>query len=216
MKIKGIIFDFDGTLFDSMSIWESAGVDYLAGLGLKAEEDLSQKIKPLSLKQAAQYLQKQYALNLSVEQIMNGINKTVEDFYFQKALPKENVVAFLDYCQSKGIQMCIATATDRYQIEAALKRCDLEHYFKAIFTCSEVGHSKKEPHIYECARKHLKTDKADTAAFEDAYHAAKTAKAANFYVVGVYDLYERHAKELKETADVYISNFSEAEKMLEI
>lgn len=47
--IKGIIFDFDGTLFDSMSIWDTVGDDYLRSMGREPEEDLKEKLKPLSL-----------------------------------------------------------------------------------------------------------------------------------------------------------------------
>ncbi len=64
MSIKGIIFDFDGTLFDSMSIWETAGTDYLTSLGYTAEKDLSKKLKAMSLTQSAEYLKENYALPL--------------------------------------------------------------------------------------------------------------------------------------------------------
>ncbi len=207
--IKGIIFDFDGTLFDSMSIWKTAGTDYLASLGLFAEENLSKKLKAMSLLQSAEYLKESYALSLTVEQIMDGVNKTVEDFYLRRAMPKENVMAVLSALQKKGIKMCIATATDRYQVEAALRRCDMLRYFDAIFTCTEVGHGKDEPYIFELAHSSMGTDKAETAVFEDAYHAAKTAKDAGFYVIGIYDRYEKRTGELRELADVYINNFSE-------
>ncbi len=216
MSIKNIIFDFDGTLFDSMSIWETAGIDYLASLGKTAEENLRNDLKPLSLLQSAEYLKERYALQLSTEEIMAGVNKTVEDFYFHKAMPKENVIEFLQVLQNKGIKMCIATATDRYQVEAALKRCNMLHFFDAIFTCSEVGHGKDEPHIFEYACGNLKADKKETAVFEDAYHAAKTAKNAGFFLVAVYDRYEKHVEEMKALADVYVSDFSEAEKLLNI
>lgn len=82
MKIKGAIFDFDGTLFDSMSIWDTAGNDYLRSVGREPKEDLRQKLKPLSLYQSAVYIKNEYFLDISVDEIMNGINKTVEDFYF--------------------------------------------------------------------------------------------------------------------------------------
>ncbi len=209
MSIKGIIFDFDGTLFDSMSIWETAGTDYLTSLGYTAEKALRKKLKAMSLTQSAEYLKESYALPLSVSEIMDGVNKTVEDFYFYRAMPKENVINVLSALQKKGIKMCIATATDRYQVEAALKRCDMLHYFDAIFTCTEVGHGKDEPYIFEIARESMGTDKSETAVFEDAYHAAKTAKEAGFYVIGIYDRYEKRTEGLRELADVYINNFSE-------
>lgn len=216
MSIKGIIFDFDGTLFDSMSIWETAGTDYLTSLGLTAEKDLSQKLKAMSLLQSAEYLKENYALSLSIAEIMGGVNKTVEDFYLYRAMPKENVLPFLSALKDKGIKMCIATAADRYQMEAALRRCDMLQYFDAIFTCTEVGHGKDEPYIFEYACEHLGTDKLETAVFEDAYHAARTAKDAGFYVVGIYDRYEKRTEELKAFADIYVSSFYETDKLLNI
>ncbi len=209
MSIKGIIFDFDGTLFDSMSIWETAGSDYLRSLGYAPENDLHKRLSTMSLLQAAEYLKEEYSLPMSVECIMDGINKTVENFYFYHAMPKENVIDVLSALKKKGIKMCIATATDRYQIEAALKRCNMLCFFDAVFTCTEVGHGKDEPYIFEIAREAMGTDKTETAVFEDAYHAAKTAKDAGFCVVGVYDRYEKRTEELRELADVYINNFSE-------
>lgn len=216
MSIKGIIFDFDGTLFDSMSIWESAGRDYLTSLGYRAKKHLNQKLKAMSLMQSAEYLKENYTLPLSVSEIMDGINKTVEDFYFHRAMPKVHAVSLLSNLQSKGIKMCIATATDRYQVEAALKRCGMLHYFEAVFTCTELGHGKDKPYIFEIAREAMGTDKTETAVFEDAYHAAKTAKDVGFYLVGVYDRYEKRTAELKVLADVYVNSFSDVEKLLHI
>lgn len=214
MSMKGIIFDFDGTLFDSMSIWETAGADYLSSIGRTAEKDLDKILKTLSLQQAAEYLKAHYALPMSTEEIISGVNKTVENFYFYRAMPKEHVISFLSALQKKGIKMCIATATDRYQVEAALKRCNMLEYFEAIFTCTEVGHGKDEPCIFEHACEQLGAGKGETAVFEDAYHAAKTAKDAGFYVVGIYDRYEKRTAEIKEFADVYVSGFSEKDKLL--
>ncbi len=216
MSIKGIIFDFDGTLFDSMSIWETAGMDYLKSLGVIAEEGLSEKLKRLSLKQSAKYLQEKYNLSLSIEQIMNGINKTIEEFYFYQAMPKANVISTLSLFQSKGIKMCIVTATDKYLVEAALKHCEMMKYFENIITCSEVGYDKNEPYIFELACETIGTNKAEMVVFEDAYHAAKTAKQAGFYVVGIYDQYEPKTIALKEIVDLYINSFSEVGNLLKI
>ncbi len=216
MNIKGIIFDFDGTLFDSMSIWETAGTDYLASLGIKAEKDLSRKLKAMSLMQSAEYLKKQYSLQMTTAEIIAGVNKTVDDFYFFRAMPKDNAVPYLESLRNKGIKMCIATATDRYQVEAALKRCDMLDYFDNIFTCTEAGYGKDEPNIFELACKSMGLAKSETAVFEDAYHAAHTAKGAGYFVIGIYDRYEKRTEELKNFADVYVSSFSETEKLLSI
>ncbi len=211
MSIKGIVFDFDGTLFDSMSIWENAGELYLKSIGKKAEKDLWKVLKAMSLAQSAEYLKINYALPLKLEEITGGINKVVEDYYFYQTMPKENVIHVLSEFKEKGIKMCIATATDRCQVEAALKRCDMLKYFDTIYTCSEVGHGKDEPYIFEYARDYLNFGKSEIAVFEDAYHAAQTAKTAGFFVVGVYDKYEILTDELKVLADKYINSFNEWE-----
>lgn len=213
MSIRGAIFDFDGTLFDSMGIWETAGADYLATFSLLAEKDLPAKIKALSMRQAAAYLQERYALPLSVEEVMEGINRTVEDFYFHRAMPKEGVIPLLSDLEKKGVKMCVATATDRYQVEAALKRCHMLDYFAEIFTCTEIGHGKDEPYIFEQAATFLQTKKEETVVFEDAIHAARTAKAAGFRVVAIFDRHEKNPAELQALADVYLGSFSEAEKL---
>ncbi len=210
MNITGAIFDFDGTLFDSMSIWETAGKAYLASLGKRAEPGLSRKLKPMSLMQAAEYLKAAYGLSGSVSEIMDGVNKTVEAFYLYRAQPKAGAAELLDILHRRGVKLCIATATDRPLVEAALKRCDLLRYFAAIFTCTEAGCGKDDPAIFHLARSALGTKQAETAVFEDAYHAARTAKAAGYFVIGVYDRYEPETKALQALADRYLADFSEA------
>ena len=212
--IKCGIFDFDGTLFDSMEVWESVGEIFLATLNRKAKPDLADVIKTMSLYQSAEYLKKEYSLSLSIEVIMEDINKTIEDFYFYEALPKKGVVKFLERLKSQGIHICIATATDRYLIEAALKRCELENYFEKIFTCTEVGHGKDEAIIYEVAAEHFNVNKDETIVFEDAFHAIETAKKAGFIVAGVFDKSEKNQSEIRTMADYYIEDFQNRSEIL--
>lgn len=207
MNLKGAIFDFDGTLFDSMSIWDTVGEDYLRSLGYVPEAGLPETLRTMSLRQSAAYMQEAYNLPLAVPEIMEGINKTVEDYYFYITQPKPGVPEFLKKLKDQGVKMCVATATDRYQIEAALKRCHLEGYFSKIFTCTDVGYGKDEPHIFEVALAYLGTPKEDTLIFEDAYHAIQTTKRAGFHVVAVYDSHEPHQAEIRELADHYIEHF---------
>ena len=209
--LKGAIFDFDGTLFDSMFIWDTAGEVYLRSIGIEPREDLQKVLKPMSLLQSAQYIRECYQIPLTVEEIMDGVNRTVEGFYFHTVQPKEGVVAFLEQMKKQGVRMCIATATDRYQVEAALKRCGMESFFSEIFTCTDVGHGKDEPIIFQKAMDYLGTTKANTVVFEDAYHAAKTAKADDFITVAVFDSHETKQVELHSVSDCFIENFTQTE-----
>lgn len=205
--LKGMIFDFDGTLFDSMFIWESAGEWYLRSLGKEPQADLQKVLKSMSLLQSAQYIREKYKLRLSAETIMDGINRTVEDFYFYTVEPKTGVIAFLEELRRRNIVMCIATATDRYQVEAALRRCEMRHFFSEIFTCTEVGSGKDKPDIFRRALEHLRTEQSETAVVEDAYHAAYTAKQDGFPLVAVYDAHESRQREMMRLADVYLADY---------
>ena len=112
MKITCAIFDFDGTLFDSMHIWDNVGEIYLRSLGKEPKPSLRDDVRTMSLYQSACYFRREYGLPLSPEEIMTGINRTVEDFYIHEVQPKPGVVDFLKQMQRTGIPMCIATATD--------------------------------------------------------------------------------------------------------
>lgn len=205
--LQGMIFDFDGTLMDSMYIWDTAGEAYLRSIGREPQEDLQTVLKPMSLLQCAEYIQAHYEIPLSVEEIIDGINRTVERFYFHDVVPKPGVIEWLEELSAKNIKMCIATATDRYQVEAALKRCGMQHYFSEIFTCTEVGSGKDHPLIFRKAMEHLGNDRSNTAIVEDAYHAIRTAKEDGFRTIAVYDAHENKQQEVRELTDLYLTDY---------
>lgn len=211
MKIKCAIFDFDGTLFDSMFIWDSVGEIYLRSLGKEPRPSMREDVRALSLYQSACYFRKEYDLPLSAGEIMAGINQTIEHFYIHEVLPKPGVVSFLEQLKRAGIPMCIATASDRHQIEAALSRCGMGHWFDAVFTCSEVGHGKDEPVIFRKAMAYFDADRSSTIVFEDAIHAVQTAKADGFAVCAVFDSSEQRQAEIRSLSDCYLADFEHTE-----
>ena len=212
MRLRGAIFDMDGTLLDSMQVWENAGEDYLRTLGCVPEEGVGELMKSMSLQQAALYCRERYALPLSVEEIMAGVNGRVERFYRQEARLKPGALDFLRTLSQRGVRMCLATATDLHLVEAALDRCGVRTYFSALFTCTQAGSGKDEPHIYRAALRHLGTGRADTLVFEDALYAARTAKGDGFVTVGVADAYEKNEGELERLSDFFLRDFREVDQ----
>ena len=81
MRMRGAIFDVDGTLLDSMSVWDTIGEAYLRSIGYEPREDLDQVFKDMSLYQAARYYQTEYGVTLSVDGIMDGVNAMLEQYY---------------------------------------------------------------------------------------------------------------------------------------
>ena len=209
MRIRGAIFDVDGTLLDSMFIWDTIGETYLRSIGYEPREKLNEVFKNMSLFQAARYYRTEYGVTLSIDEIMNGVNAMLERYYRFEVSLKPGVAELLAQLQASGVKLCIATATDRYLVEAALERCGVLSCFGAIFTCNEVGHGKDEPDIFEEALRFLGTEKAVTVVFDDALYAVRTAKEAGFPVAVIYDSHEKNQEGLRALADFYIEDFSQ-------
>ena len=207
--LKGAIFDFDGTLVDSMFIWDTIGEDYLRSLGKEPHEDLKETFMTLTLEEAAEYYREHYKVTLSVTEIVDGVNAMVEGIYRTKVTLKPGVAEYLSWLKENGVRMCIATVTDRYLVEDTLERLGILHYFSEIFTCAEVGYGKDKPIIYQKALEHLGTAKEETFVFEDSLFALETAKIDGFPTVGVYDMHESRQEEMKRLADCYVRSFEE-------
>ena len=207
--IKGAIFDLDGTLLDSMFIWDTIGEEYLRSLGKEPHEDLKETFMTLTLEEAAEYYREHYGVTLAVKEIVDGVNAMVEQTYRTKVTLKPGISEYLAWLKENGVRMCVATVTDRYLVEETLDRLGVRHYFSEIFTCAEVGFGKDKPIIYQKALEHLRTEKSDTYVFEDLPFALNTAKTDGFPTVGVYDRHEAHQDELKELSDYYVLDFTD-------
>lgn len=208
--IKGVIFDVDGVLLNSMPIWENLGELYLRSLGVEAEKDLGEILFTMSLEEGADYLISQYGLNKTPEEIVEGLNREVRDFYAERVPLKEGVREFLYEFNEKKIPMVIATSGDRKNTEAALRRLKVLNYFQGIFTCSEIGSGKNQPDIYLAAALQMDADPAETWVFEDAYHAIRTAKSVGFKTAAVYDkANDKDLAQIWNTADIYLPEFTD-------
>jgi HAD superfamily hydrolase (TIGR01509 family) len=205
--IKGVIFDLDGTLLDSMSIWHSVGVDYVIKYGYTPKPDLSERFTNMSMAQAGEYLKDEYDIPFTVQEIVDEINRMTEDFYLHRVQLKEGALDLLSTLRDRGIAMCIATATDRYLVEGALKKCGIDGYFSRIFTCTELGEGKSNPLVFRSAMEYLGTDRHSTVIVEDAHYAISSAKSDGFKVVGIYDRHEQKQDEIKSLADVYLTGY---------
>ena len=138
-NMGGVILDIDGTVLDSMSIWQDAGVRYLASQQIEAESGLAEKIYYMSIPEAALYMRTRYGLEQSVEEISQGIKDVVRDFYYYEAPLKAGVKEFLQKMSDRKIPVVAATASDEDHLEHAFIRLGIRQYFEHIFTCAQAG-----------------------------------------------------------------------------
>ena len=211
MRLQSAIFDMDGTLLDSMHIWNDVGPKTLRSMGIEPAPDLGPRLMLMTFRDGAALCKEEYHLSESVEEIMDLTKDRVRSFYEQEVQAKPGVEKFLSLLKMEGVWMYVATNTDRDLVEAALKHTGLDGYFRGVMTCAEVGAGKKDsPEIYERCMRRLRSTKKDTVIFEDALHAIETAKAAGFRVCGVYDpSAEADQDAIRGLSDYYIRSFEE-------
>jgi len=211
--IRGAIFDLDGVLLDSMSVWNDLGVRYLKKCGIEPEDGLGQILFSMSMEQGADYLKEQYHLPDTPQEILNGIEQMIQDFYFYEVQPKEGAKELLQFLQKQNVKMITATSSPREHVTKALQRIGLFDYLEQIYTTGEVGESKHSPLIYQLAAESLGTKPEETLVFEDSLYALKTAKKAGFRAIGVYDADgETDQEGVRQTGELYLKRLSEFEQ----
>ena len=208
--IRGAIFDLDGVLLDSMGIWNDLGARYLRSLLVEPEPDLNQILFSMSMEQGAAYLKAHYPLPQSEAEIGDGIARMLADYYFYEVPAKPGAAALLAFLAERNIPMAAATSSPRTHVTQALRRLGLLPYLKEIFTTGEVGVSKHQPDIYHLAAEQLDTRPAETLVFEDSLYALKTAAAAGYRTVGVFDASgEADQAGLSAAADAYLMDLTD-------
>lgn len=183
--MTGVIFDIDGTVLDSMGIWDNLGEYYLRTLGKKPEKYLGRILYPMSLEESAAYLKSKYGLSESESAIREGFLRIVDRFYREEVQPVPGAVEFVRALAERGIPVIAATTGDPDQLMAAFVRLGIDRNLSRIITCMELHTSKRETLIYREAARRLGTRLEETWVFEDMEIGVRSAKEAGCHVCAV-------------------------------
>lgn len=212
--IKAAIFDIDGTLLDTSSMWAGLGERYLQRLGIAPLEGLSDKLYRMSFDEGVSFLRREYALPYSESEITRQIRQITESFYKNEVMPKAGARELLEELGKRGVRMSIATAGDMELSRAALERLGLMVFFEGMASCKEHG-GKHSPEVYCAAAELVGSAPENIIVFEDSLHAVETAKRAGFITAAVRDSGENEQQALSEAADFYCNSLSEYAVMVE-
>lgn len=208
MKIKGAIFDMDGTLVDSLGFWKKYwhdfGKHFFNTDNFVVDTELDKKVRTTIFVQAVQFAKDFYHLDVSDEELMSFSRKGIDDFYRNDVRPKDGVFAFLDHLRACGTELCVASASEMGHVKTALAHHGLDRYFETVLSCADIGKNKDEPDIYLLAAEKLGLEPCDICVFEDSYVALETAKKAGFLTVGIYDAYNYGQDRLCAASNIYL------------
>jgi len=209
-NIKAVIFDLDGTLIDSMWVWNKIDEDYFRNRNMDLPVGLKNEIEHLSFDETAAYFKKAFSLLDTVETIKKEWNDIAYVEYLNNVKLKPGVVEFLSLLKTLNMKIGLATSNTESLIEAVLQANGIYHYFDCITLTDEVSRGKNFPDVYLLAAEKLGIDPEQCIVFEDILPAVKGAKAAGMKVVGVYDDFSKEQKEdIINHADHYIIEYNE-------
>lgn len=208
MKIKGAIFDMDGTLVDSLFFWDSLytkiGLHYLGDASFRPSDTVARAVRTMIYSDAMAYLNKECGLTDDADDFWAFTSGGLGEFYTTEAHAKSGACELLEYLRSNGIKIALASATTMNEIKKAITHYDMAKYFDAVLSCADIGIGKEHPDIYLMASEALGLPVDDLCVVEDSYIALETAKKAGFATIGVFDKYSFGQDRLKLASDIYL------------
>lgn len=206
---EGVIFDFDGTLADSMHVWTDIDWKFCEEYGLGIPSDFRDSIVGLGFEGTAEYFINELGVTLTVQECIDEFNRLALDSYRTEVLLKPGVKEYLDLLDARGIPFGIASSLSRELLEISLEANGVGGRFAAISLCDEHNTHKSEGTIYCIAAQAMGVDPAKCLVFEDIVPAIASAQRIGACAVGVID----EGNEAQDTpkvlasADVCIEDF---------
>lgn len=214
--IKGIIFDLDGTLIDSMNVWCETDRAFLRENGIEnPPEDISDRVKKLTIDKASELFISEFGLECTVEYVIQRIEEIVQHEYFYNIPLKTGVIELLDFLDLRGIPYGVATVTYKNLAETALKRLGIYDRMKFLLTVAEYPQGKKTPDMYMKCAEIIGFSPENVLIVEDSLHCIETAVRAGFVTAGVYDnLSENDSESIIKISDYYFNRIIEIKDIL--
>lgn len=207
--MKNYLFDFDGTLVDSMPTYVSAMLRILDENGIEYGDDIVKIITPLGLNGTAEYYMK-LGVDKSKAELIRLMGEYMLDGYFYMIPAKNNVISTLKALKDRGDRLHVLTASPHLTLDACLKRLGIYDMFDNVWSCDDFSTTKADPQIYVKAAEQIGDLVENILFLDDNLNADKTAKAAGMKVCGVFDESSRdYTDEIKAATDFYIYDFSE-------
>ncbi len=215
--MKKYLFDFDGTLVDSMPTYCSVMLRILDECNVKYSSDIMKIITPLGYRDTAKYFIEKLGVPLSFEEIVARMGEYAIYEYEHNVLAKDGVEETLRELKRRGASLNILTASPHETLDPCLKRLGLFDIFDNVWSCNDFNTNKADVNIYKMAAKALGTSVDNVIFLDDNLNADITAKAAGMTVIGVYDKSsEEYQEQIKEVCDGYIFNMKELMGMINL
>lgn len=187
--IDGVIFDMDGTMFDTERMWATFWEPALAALGLPYREGLAEAARGTAGVTTRNVVRQFYGPDCDAEAIVDSLHRVADEVFFSAPVPKKpGLDALLAWLKARHIPMAVASSSREAIIRHNLDVWGLTQDFTAIVSGQHVAHSKPDPEIFLLTAQKLDVEPSRCLVLEDSYNGVRAGAAGGFVTVMVPDL----------------------------
>ena len=209
-SIKGVIFDLDGTLIDSMWLWKEIDIEYLGKRNIAFDKSLQEAIEGMTFHETAVYIKERFNISDTIDEMKEEWHFMAKEHYEKNVPLKPGAGEFLAHLKNVGIKIGIATSNSRELCEIALNSLGINEYFDHVTTGNDVSEGKPSPFIYITTAAAINVEPDNCLVFEDVPMGILAGKRAGMKVCAVEDDFSRHLRETKaDIADYFIKDFND-------
>ncbi len=133
IPFSAAIFDLDGTLLDSLWVWQKVDEEFFAVRGMKKPADYARAIQGMSFREAAVYTVRRFGLAESADAVMDEWMRMTVEAYANDVLLKPGALSYLRALKRADVKLAVATANRRELFGPTLERCGALSLFDAVF-----------------------------------------------------------------------------------
>ena len=213
---KAAIFDLDGTLLDSMGVWDQIDAAFLAKRGIAVPDDYMETVTAMQFRDIARYTIDRFGLDDTEDELMDEWDRMAHDAYTSVVRPKAHALDYLRYLKDTGARLAVATTMPAGLRAPALRHAGMLGMFDAIVGVDDVGRGKEHPDIYLEAAARVGVPAHAATVFEDLLAGVRSAVRAGMRVWGVYDASSAQVwPSIEQAAHGKITDFAQAPRPLD-
>ncbi len=180
MSIKAVIFDMDGVIIDSETLWRQAQIEALARWGATVSIDECETLtKGKRLDDIARTWCRHCRLDVAPKQLEAAILQRITDLIAAEGEPMNGVHETLSYFRQLGYHIALATSSSHQVISAVLNKLSLWHYFDVVSSADDEECGKPHPAVYLSTLRKLNLNASQCLVIEDSFNGFSAAQAAN-------------------------------------
>ena len=184
-RLKAVVFDLDGLMFNTEELYQHVGGEVLRRRGKLFDAELLDAMMGRPGSVALQLMIDWHQLVDTVEQLATESDEVFAGILGERLETMPGLLHLLDALERAAVPKAIATSSRRAFVTDVLSRFDLEPRFSFILTAEDVVQGKPFPEIYQRAAARFGLEPRETLVLEDSENGCRAAAAAGAFTVAV-------------------------------